>query len=168
MIKKDRANAVLEARRLKRNAQQIARVESEQKRKAIESLPKEKNDYTNVEDETEEQPSTSSETKRKHRREIKTGSTAFWPHNVLQNQSVVQEAIRNKISVTSLTNITRVFIRATNGDEQKVNLSYTQAYRYREDAVKSISVQIKAEWEFSPTLALHWDDKLMSTLEGTG
>ena len=80
----------------------------------------------------------------------------------------MQEAIRNKISVTSLTNITRAFIRATNGDEQKVNLSYTQAYRYREDAVKSISVQIKAEWEFSPTLALHWDDKLMSTLEGTG
>ena len=166
--KKDRTNAVLEARQLKRNAQQIARVESEQKRKAIESLPKEKNDYTNVEDETEEQPSTSSETKRKHRREIKTGSTAFWPHNVLQNQSVVQEAIRNKISVTSLTNITRVFIRVTNGDEQKVNLSYTQAYRYREDAVKSISVQIKAEWESSPTLALHWDGKLMSTLEGTG
>ena len=91
--KKDRTNAVLEARQLKRKAQQIARVESAQKRKAIESLPKEKNDYTNVEDETEEQPSTSSETKRKHRREIKTGSTAFWPHNVLQNQSVVQEAI---------------------------------------------------------------------------
>ena len=87
---------------------------------------------------------------------------------MLQNDSIVQEEIRNKIYVTSPTNITRtLFIRATSGDKRKIDLSYSQTYRYKEEYVKSIADQIKDEWKSSGTLAFYWNKMLMTTFEGT-
>lgn len=110
------------------------------------------------------EPSTSA-TPRKHRRTKKTGSSAFWHHDVLKNPNVIQEAVRNNISIPALTNITRTLIKATEGDHSKVNLSYTQAYRYRAEKVQTLSQQIKSNWKPSPTLAVHWDGKLMQSLD---
>ena len=77
----------------------------------------------------------------------------------------MQEAVRNNITVTFLTNLTCNFINVTQGDVEKVNLSYSQSYRYRLESVSHISQQIKVQWQPSSLLAIHWDGKLMKSLE---
>ena len=102
---------------------------------------------------------------RKHRRSLKTGSSAYWPPNILQHPLVVQEAVRSKMSVTDMANYTRTLVTATNGNVEAINLSYTQAYRYRAQQVANIATQIKEAWNPNSTMAIHWDGKLMSSLE---
>ena len=44
--------------------------------------------------------------KRHHKRMVKTGTPGFWPHNILSNPAVIQSAVCNKISPTTLLDIT--------------------------------------------------------------
>ena len=109
-------------------------------------------------------PSTSTQ-RRKHRRQLKTGSFGFWPKDVLKTPEVVETAVRNNMSVTTMCEFTASLIRATDADTKTVNLSYAQVYYYRLEVVKTISQQIKTVWTPSPVLALHWDGKLMKSLQ---
>ena len=76
--------------------------------------------------------------------------------------------MRNNIAVTSLNEITASFIRATGGDPTAVNLSYAQTYMYRAEAIRSIADEIKRSWKPSQILTVHWDGKLMKSLEAAG
>ena len=69
------------------------------------------------------------ETKRKHRRTVKTGEKIFIPHDILKNPMVVAAAVRNKIKPTGLAQITNAIINSCGGDTEKFNLAYTQSYR---------------------------------------
>ena len=141
--KKD-THTLIESWQLKQKYQEKARINTENKRQAKEKVYNQKKIKCWKWD---RRFYWTTSCDRKHRREINTESTALWPHNVLQNDSIVQEEIRNKIYVTSPTNITRtLFIRATSGDKRKIDLSYSQTYRYKEEYVKSIADQIKDEW----------------------
>ena len=76
--------------------------------------------------------------------------------------------MRNNIAVTSLNEITASFIRATGGDPTAVNLSYAQTYMYRAEAIRSIADEIKRSWKPSQILTVHWDGKLMKSLQVAG
>lgn len=167
--KKDTKCAVLEKNDIKRKAQEMIRIEKEAKRKKEQDFLTEETNVMVVENQVEEYTGSgpSSPKRRKHTRSVKTGCSAFWPPNVLQDPNLIQDAIRNNVTVNSLTNLARSFLRATNGDEQKVNLSYGYSYRYRKETAHNIADLIKLEWRPSPVLSLHWDGKLMATLDGT-
>ena len=112
--------------------------------------------------------STSSHPKRKHCRTVKAGTPRFWRHDVLKTPEVIETAVRNNIAVTSLNELTASFIRATGGDPTAVNLSYAQTYMYRAEAIRSIADEIKRSWKPSQILTVHWDGKLMKSLQAGG
>ena len=66
---------------------------------------------------------------RSHKRVVKTGTPAFWPHDILRSPEVVETAVRNKITPTQLASLTHSMIKATSGDHTKVNLHYKTAYK---------------------------------------
>ena len=104
-------------------------------------------------------------TSRSHKRVVKTGTPGFWPHNILKSPEIVESSVRNKITPTALADIAHSFIAATSGDPDKVNLDYTSAYRYRVESVVNIATKIKESWEPPKRGILHWDGKLMDTLD---
>ena len=59
---------------------------------------------------------------RSHKRVVKTGSPAFWPHDVMRHPAVVETATRNKASGTTLSALTHSFVTATSGDHSKINI----------------------------------------------
>ena len=67
----------------------------------------------------------------------KTSSPAFWPYNVIRNPEVVRS--HNNISVTAAKKSTALLRRATHAVADKISLSYSECYRYREDTVKNIA-----------------------------
>ena len=68
-----------------------------------------------------------------HKRKLKTGTVGFWPCDILKSPEVVQTAMRNHISPTVLTALTKSYIKATGGDPSKITLSYSTAYRLELD-----------------------------------
>ena len=74
-------------------------------------------------------------------------------------------AVRHKLTTTQMTDLTTSFLKATNADPSKINLSYSQAFAYRHQTVKNIVDEIKKTWKPSPVLTLHWDGKLFNTLD---
>ena len=67
---------------------------------------------------------------RSHKRVVKTGSPAFWPHDVMRHPAVVETATRNKVSGTTLSALTHSFVTATSGDHSKINIHAKTAYKY--------------------------------------
>ena len=102
--------------------------------------------------------------RRKHRRELKTGTSAFWAHDILKSPVVVETAVRNHVSPTVLSALTHAYVTATGGDHTRVNLSYRTAYRYKIQTVVTIATAIKDCWVPPQISMLHWDGKLMNTL----
>ena len=116
--------------------------------------------------EEETVPSTSfSEPKRKHRRISKSGEKIFVPHDILKDPNVVAWSVRNKISHTQVSSFVSMLISTCGGDTSKINLSASTALRYRSAVIPDITKQIKAQWNPSPRMLVHWDGKLMSTLD---
>ena len=77
----------------------------------------------------------------------------------------MESSVRNKITPPALAEIAHSFIAATSGDPKKVNLDYTSAYRYRVESVVNIATKIKESWEPPKRSIVHWDGKLMDTLD---
>lgn len=109
------------------------RMEEEEKRKVKEQLRKQ--EPTAIASTSHESDEDISETyqhvipRRSHKRVKKSGSAAFWPHDILKTPKVVQSALRNNISPTALSDLTLAFISATSGDPNKVSTSYSTAVR---------------------------------------
>ena len=64
-----------------------------------------------------------------HTRNLKTGTTIFIPHDILNSRIVQSAAIRNNISPVGLVSIVESLIESCNGDKSSINLHYSTAYR---------------------------------------
>lgn len=109
--------------------------------------------------------STCSEIERRHRREIKSGEHIFVPHDILKNPNVVAWSVRNNVSNTKMNSFVHMMVSVCGGDVSKINLSASSAHRYRASVLPHISKQIKDKWNPSPKMVVHWDGKLMATLD---
>ena len=164
--RQDMTCSILEARRNEKAAKASARIEKEEKRKK-EALTD--NTYMNEPSELDSSdsefiPMSDQTPKRSHRRNVKVGTPAHIPHDILKNKLVVETAVRNNITPTAAAELTRSIISASSGDLNKVSCSYNSSYKYRTEAVDDISRKIKDSWEPPAVAALHWDGKLMDTL----
>ena len=114
-------------------------------------------------------PSTSrEELSRQHRRTKKAGVDVFIPHDILKSSELIACSLRNNISSTQLSAIVHSLILACGGDSTKVSLSSCSAWRYRTSVIPDISDKIKSEWAPSSRMTVHWDGKLMATLNSDG
>ena len=84
---------------------------------------------------------------------------------ILKNPSVVECFVRNNISPTAAAAAVETIIKASGGDTSKVKLSYSSSYRYRLQAAQEMAEKIKDNWKPAQISVLHWDEKLMSTLD---
>ena len=91
---------------------------------------------------------------RSHKRVVKTGSPAFWPHDVMRHPAVVETATRNKASGTSLSALTHSFVTATSGDHSKINMHAKTVYKSVDDVVASAALRaVKLHlWYLTPEL----------------
>ena len=103
---------------------------------------------------------------RAHKRTVKTGTNIFIPHDILKSPGLVSAAARNQITPTAMSAILHALITACDGNPEAVNINQVQSQRYRVEASKSIANTIKTNWTPPPVALLHWDGKLMDTLDG--
>lgn len=108
------------------------------------------------------------EPKRKHRRMVKEGVSIFVSHDILKSEELVSCSVRNNISPTQLTAIVYSLVSACGGDTSKLNLNARTTHRYRASIMSEISLKIKDDWHPPDKVLVHWDGKLMDTLDSKG
>ena len=118
---------------VRRNAEEERILREQQRKGELETAhaghSMQEEEATDVVEDNNDQTYVQDTPKRSHKRVIKTGTTAFWPHNVLKSPVVVETAIRNNVSSTALSALAQSLIQATSGDPTKVNLHYKTAYK---------------------------------------
>ena len=103
--------------------------------------------------------------KRSHERVVKIGTNIFVPHDILKSPQVVFTSTRNKITPTAMSATLTSIIAACGGNTDSVNLHWSTAYRYKVEASNSIALKINDNWKPPRVDLLHWDSKLMNTLD---
>ena len=104
-------------------------------------------------------------TPRSHHRSARTGTKAFIPHNILESPKLVSIATRMNITPTQQSALIAAVIVESGGDVSRVSTSYATADRSRRKVNKDIASTIK-EKRTPPKLAsLHWDSKLLPSLD---
>ena len=106
-------------------------------------------------------------TKKPHKRTVKSGTTITLCHDFMKSPSVVSALVRNKVMPTAAGAIFSALIEDNCGDSNAVNLSYTQIYRYRTQSNNSIANKIHSDWLPPAKAVIHWDGKLMATLDSS-
>ena len=106
--------------------------------------------------------------KRSHKRVVKTGTTLELTPDFLQSPVLQQRAQRCGITPTALAATMEALIESQGGDTSTVNLSYSQANRCSIQAAYLISANIKDNWTPPSKCVIHWDGKLMKTLDESG
>jgi len=96
-----------------------------------------------------------------HRRETRTGTAAFIPHDILKSPKVVSLATRMKISPAQQAAFTKAIIEESGGDTSKVSVSYATADRSRRTVNEEIAKSIQNSWIPPKFASIHWDSKLM-------
>ena len=102
---------------------------------------------------------------RKHRRIMKTPQIITLTHDILSHPEVAGTIMRNNITPTVALATVEAICKAAGGDPTKLTLSYSSSYRFRLKAAKEMSEKIKQNWAPPRISVLHWDEKLMSTLD---
>ena len=101
---------------------------------------------------------------RKHVR-VKTGTTAFIPHDILKLPKLVSLASRMKISPVQQAAFTEAIIEEAAGDSIKINTSYSYADKMRREANRVMAKTSQDSWQPPQLASLHWDEKMMSALD---
>ena len=96
---------------------------------------------------------------------MKEGTSIVVPHDILKSPELISCSVRNNISSTKLSAIVYSLISACGGDTTKVNLNARTAHRYRASTISELSLKIMDEWVPSNKLLVHWDGKLMKSLD---
>ena len=96
------------------------------------------------------------------------GTTITVPHDIMKSKNLVSASVRNKVSPAALAAIVGALIEDSGGNKDAVTLSHTQVYSYRLEATQSIAQEIKTNWKPPAKGIVHWDGKLMQTLDGVG
>ena len=104
--------------------------------------------------------------KRSHKRQKKTGVEVFLPPDILKSPKVVSSLVRNNISSTAITSVIHDIVEAAGSDPTKLHLSHQYAWRGQNETIGIIQEQIKDNWKPPQRSCLHWDGKLMDTLDG--
>ena len=86
----------------------------------------------------------------------------------LQSPVLQQRAQRCGITPTALAATMEALIESQGGDTSMVNLSYSQANRCSIQVADLISANIKDNWTPPSKCVIHWDGKLMKTLDESG
>ena len=63
--------------------------------------------------------------------------------------------------------VLHALINACDGDTSAVNLNYSTAQRYSVEVHNTIAQKSKRDWKPPEIALLHWDGKLMLTLDGS-
>lgn len=159
-------------RKLMRDEQEQRRIDQEAQRLLLDEAPAFEQCFSELESQdgdTEETyaPFTlpiPSNIKRKHKK-VKTGGEHFIPPDILAHKEVVECLTRNKITPTAGLAVVSSIITAIGGDTRKFKLSYGTSYRFRLAASREMAEAIKDQWIPAPISVLHWDEKLMETLD---
>ena len=96
-----------------------------------------------------------------HRRETRTGTAAFIPHDILKSPKVVSLATRMKLSPAQQAAFTQAIIQESGGDTSKVSVSYATADRSRRTVGEEIAKTVQNAWVPPKFASIHWDSKLM-------
>ena len=106
-------------------------------------------------------------TARNHKKLVKTGVDVHIPSNILKAPRVVQALVRNQVSSSAISAIMHDIITTADGDPSKLSLSYATTERYKLETIQTISEKISKNWKPPLVANLHWDGKLMDTLDGS-
>lgn len=103
--------------------------------------------------------------KKSHHRTARPGTSAFVPHDILKSPKLVSLATRIKLSPTEQAAYTKAIIQECGGDPSKIAASYSTADRSRRQVGGEIAKSIREQWYPPEYISLHWDSKLLHTLE---
>ena len=164
----DENHQKLTAAKRKREAEKVSSLKQQKDQHEQISSYSRNFDEINDGEESQEEPFVPPPPKRSHKRTVKVGTTITVPHNVLKSKNLVSTSVRNKVSPTALAGIVSALIDNTGGNKNAVTLSYTRTYSHRLEAIRSIAEEIKKNWRPPTKGIVHWDGKLMQTLDGCG
>ena len=99
-----------------------------------------------------------------HHRTVRTGTSVFIPHDIIQRPKMVALATRLQMTPAHQAIYTKALIEEAGGDTSKITASYSSADRSRRKVGQQIAGSLMEKWT-SPELAtVHWDSKLMPSL----
>lgn len=101
---------------------------------------------------------------RSHHRTVRTGTTAFIPHDIVRRPKLVALATRLKMTPTQQASYTQALIAEVGGDSTKFAISYTTTDLSRRVVAQKISSTCKKQWIAPKYATLHWDSKLLPLL----
>jgi hypothetical protein len=103
-------------------------------------------------------------TMRRHRRSSRTGTPAFFPHDIMQRPKLVALATRLKMTPTQQSAYTEALISEAGGDVSKVSTSYATTDKSRRCVGQKIALACREQWVVPKLATLHWDSKQMRAL----
>ena len=95
----------------------------------------------------------------------KVGTHTFIQPDLLQSPKLVSLATRLNMTLAQQNAFTKALIDESAGDSSKVNLSYSYASKSRRKISEKIATAVKQTWQASKLASLHWDSKLVMSLQ---
>ena len=99
-----------------------------------------------------------------HRRQ-KVGTHTFIQPDILQSPKLVSLATRLNMTPAQQNAFTKALIDKSAGDSSKVNLSCSYADKSRRKISEKIATAVKQTWQAPKLASLHWDSKLVMSLQ---
>ena len=103
--------------------------------------------------------------RRSHHRQSRSGTLAFIPHDIHKRPRLVSMATRMHITPTQQAALTEAIIEECGGDPTRISRSYSTVDRSRRKVVGDVAQTIREEWRPPASATLHWDSKLMPSLD---
>jgi hypothetical protein len=103
--------------------------------------------------------------KRSHHRNSKPGTPAFIPHDIMKRPRLAELATRLNMTPSQQASYTMALIEEAQGDTSKMSASYATTDRSRRTGVDSTAVSIRQHWIPPEIATLHWDSKIMPSLQ---
>ena len=100
-----------------------------------------------------------------HKRQMKIGTSAFIPHDILKRPKVVSIAARLNITPAKQAAYTAALIEEAGGDPSCISSSYATTDKARRVVSGEVASNIKTEWEAPNAATLHWDGKQVNSLD---
>lgn len=102
---------------------------------------------------------------REHRRTKKTGETITLSHDFASHTGVVALLKRGKVSSSLSSQLMSKIVEIGGGNPDKFSLSYASLDRFDRRVCLQLCEDIKDSWKPSEVMAVHWDGKLVCTLD---
>lgn len=113
--------------------------------------------------ETEVENLTDGSSTQKHRKR-KAGTGVFAYRDVMKSKRLTSLAARLKMTPAQQSIYTKKLVEVCGGDSSKLNLSYSYVDKSRRKTIEQIATACKEQWVPPKFASLHWDSKLLPTL----